>query len=213
MRTDPISARLQEKVFGIGLNKTGTTSLGICLKKMGYKHLSCRRDLLEHYTKGYTESVYKVIDDYDSFEDWPYPLMYVDLFKEYPNSKFILTVRSSAEKWLRSLMEHSLYTNPFVHCRKMAYGYSYPHYAQAQHIQFYEAHNRAVVDFFKRMGAEDRLLFACWEQGHGWAELAAFLGRPAPDEPFPRARAKETRAPSGKEAINTLQMRILSLVN
>ena len=42
------------KIFGIGLNKTGTTTLGRVLKDMGKKHCSCRLDILNECRKGKT---------------------------------------------------------------------------------------------------------------------------------------------------------------
>jgi hypothetical protein len=67
------------KVFGVGLNKTGTTTLGVCLRSLGFRHVSCRRDLLESFRNRNLERVFAVADAHDSFADWPWPLMYGEL--------------------------------------------------------------------------------------------------------------------------------------
>ena len=91
------------KVIGIGLNKTGTTTLGVCMRRLGYRHLSCRRDLLKLYRTGQVDKVMAYMDGFDSFEDWPYPLMYRELWERYGDSaRYILTTRASTGVWLRS---------------------------------------------------------------------------------------------------------------
>lgn len=56
------------KVFGIGLNKTGTTSLAACLEILGYRrHMSCNRDLLAGYRRGDLEPLFAAADAHDSF--------------------------------------------------------------------------------------------------------------------------------------------------
>ena len=74
---------MNNKVFGIGLNKTGTTTLASCLIELGYRHMSVRRDLLVGWFNGNLEPLFQVCDEYDSFEDWPYPLAYKELFYRY----------------------------------------------------------------------------------------------------------------------------------
>ena len=69
------------KVIGIGLNKTGTTTLAKGLHVLGYqKHVSVRGDLLAKYKNGDLEEIFEVVEENESFEDWPWPLMYKELF-------------------------------------------------------------------------------------------------------------------------------------
>ena len=189
------------KVFGIGLNKTGTTTLGTCLSQLGLQHMSCRHDLLIKLREGRFDEIFSVIDLYDSFEDWPYPLMYREIFERYGDSAlFVLTTRRDARTWLNSLKAHSLLTNPVHHSRLLAYGYNYPHEDEVHHLDFYEQHNAEVREFFAARGASDRLLEVCWEHGDGWAELCAFLGLKTPDAPFPHANARRDPDPAIREA-------------
>jgi hypothetical protein len=182
---------MYEKVFGIGLNKTGTKTLGACLRHFGFNHMSCRRDLLEAFRTNRWDEVFAVTDQYDSFEDWPYPLMYRELLQRYGSkAAFILTTRDTPEIWLESLKTHSLQSNPDRHCRLMAYGYNYPHGYEHEHIEFYDVHNRSVVRHFAERGASSQLLTICWEQGHGWKELCHFLQVAEPETAFPHANRK-----------------------
>lgn len=181
------------KIFGIGLNKTGTTTLAKCLEMLGFeKHLSCRNDLLEKYRLGNIEEVLKVADDYRTFEDWPWPLIYKELYDRYRESAlFILTVRKSPDKWVESLKNHSLRTHPVHHSRRLAYGYDYPHGFEEEHKLMYENHNVEVRHFFQTRGAGHQLLELCWEAGDGWKKLCEFLALPVPDVPLPHENSGE----------------------
>lgn len=183
------------KVFGIGLNKTGTSTLRDCCRQFGLRHVSCRRDLLIAYRRGALDEVFAVIDQHDSFDDWPWPLMYRELYDRYAGqgAKFVLTLRASPDKWLRSLKKHALYTIPGEHCRGLAYGHNYPFRHEAHHLDFYRRHADEVRTFFQAQGAADRLLEVCWENGDGWPELCRFLDLPVPEVPFPHANVTGSR--------------------
>jgi hypothetical protein len=200
------------KIFGIGLNKTGTTTLSGCLQTLGYSHMSLRIDLLKALKAGHAEQVLKEIDHYDSFEDWPYPLMYRELDEKYgSDAKFILTVRKSPEIWLRSLERHSMHTPPRAHCRKLIYGYNYPQYSRRQHLEYYNRHNREVEDYFARKPG--RLLVICWENGDGWTQLCEFLGEPLRKGPVAEFNVSSARARSGYELCNLGLMMAYSLAS
>ena len=59
------------KIFGVGLNKTGTTTLGKCGKKLGCRVKGCDRDLLSDFRAGDLQRFEDVISSYDLFQDWP----------------------------------------------------------------------------------------------------------------------------------------------
>ncbi|OQY37243.1 MAG: hypothetical protein B6229_08730 [Spirochaetaceae bacterium 4572_7] len=187
------------KIFGIGLNKTGTTTLGVCGKILGYHGKSYDIGLLKDVilNNDFT-AIKKVVEKYDLFEDWPWPLIYKELDQMFPGSKFILTVRKNEEIWLNSLKKHSLRTPPITNnCEKLAYGYTYPRGHEKEHLEFYRQHNDSVRSYFK--GREQDFIELCWEKGHGWKELCDFLGKDIPNIPFPHknkgssARSKRTR--------------------
>lgn len=197
------------KLFGIGLNKTGTSTLGACARLLGFRHVSCRRDLLIRLRQGSLDELFAVCDAHDSFEDWPYPLAYRELFERYGDgARYVLTVRRSPEAWLRSLKNHALLTQPDAHCRLLAYGHAYPHGFEREHLAFYERHNAEVVAFFRERGASHLLATLCWEEGHGWPELCRLLGEPVPDLPFPHANRTRREALESQPLYEANAMRI-----
>lgn len=174
------------KVFGIGLNKTGTSSLKRALVTLGYNHSDLRGYLTYKYFNNRFDQIFDRVEEFDSFEDWPWPLLYKQVFEKYgKNARYILTRRGSAEAWLESLKAHTLTTNPDNNPRKRIFGYDYPHGAEAQHIDFYERHLFETRKFFASQGASDVLCEVCWEEGDGWRELCGFLNEPTPNATFP----------------------------
>lgn len=172
------------KIIGIGLNKTGTTTLGVCFKFWGFNHISFCETAFNLYINGDYESLLGLVGRYDSFEDWPWPMIYNDIDKKYPGSKFILTVRKDSDIWYQSLCEHAKRTGPTKYRMKI-YGYEMPNEYEREHIQFYENHNKSVREYFKDRPQD--LLEVCWETGDGWRELAEFLNLDIPRIPFPHA--------------------------
>jgi len=175
------------KIFGIGLNKTGTTTLGRCLEMLGFKkHVSVRFDLLAKYREGSLDEIFSVADQNESFEDFPWPLMYRELYLRYGDgARYILTKRASSQDWLNSLKRHSLKTSRNNHCRLLAYGYAYPHGLEYYHLSFYQRHNQAIKDFFVKQRSEHLLLEISFDSGDGWDKLCGFLGLSVPNAQFP----------------------------
>jgi hypothetical protein len=170
------------KVFGIGLNKTGTKTLNACFKSFGLTTWSYDLQLLKAYSEGRLDEIFRISDAYDSFEDWPWPLLYKEFDRRYPEAKFILAVRKSPEHWFDSLCRHADRTGP-TEARQLVYHHEMPHQFKSEHIDFYNRHNNEVAEYFA--GREGKLLQVCWETGSGWKELAEFLGYPIPKIPFP----------------------------
>jgi len=170
------------KVFGIGLNRTGTTTLGACLKQFGFNHISLDRISFENYKKQEFDPIFDRIEEFDSFEDWPWPLIYKEVDNLFPDSKFILTIRKTPETWFESLCRHADYTGPTDY-RKYIYGYPMPHDRKQHHLDYYLKHIKDVTDYFKNK--PEKLLTICWENGDGWEKLSPFLGFECPDFQLP----------------------------
>ena len=174
------------RVFGIGLNKTGTTSLKLAFQKLGLRHFDRRPRAFKLYRQKKWDQLFEMIDGFDSFEDWPWPLMVPQLLDRFgDDARFVFTRRRSANAWVESLKAHALKTHPVNNPRRHIFGYGYPHGAEEAHMAFYERHKSEIAELFE--GREYQFLDVCWEEGDGWAQLCGFLGVPEPRQPFPHA--------------------------
>ena len=189
------------KVFCLGFGKTGTTTFAEAMRTLGHRHLS--QGIGFAYQHGYRLPVWWKLNRYDSFDDFPWPFLFEYLDKKLPNSKFVLTTRSSSEVWIESLCKHFDRVGS-VRNNRMFYGYSTPYENIEHHIKLYEGHNERVRRHFR---GRPNFLEICWEHGHGWTELCGFLQKQIPTSEFPHAN----RAPSdAKFSIVTLEDRRLS---
>jgi hypothetical protein len=98
----------KEKIFCIGLNKTGTTSIGQSLEELGYKmgNQYAGEMMLKDYAKRNFKPVLELCHTADAFQDAPFsfPYTFIILDHFFPNAKFILTVRDNADQWIDSLI-------------------------------------------------------------------------------------------------------------
>jgi len=83
------------KIFGIGLNRTGTTSLHNALIKLGIKSY-------HHPIQIYISNDNSILEKSEAFIDSPIPFIFKELDIKYPGSKFILTTRP-LDSWLESM--------------------------------------------------------------------------------------------------------------
>ncbi len=169
------------KVIGVGLNKTGTKTLGYYLRQLGFRHRTYDYEAFQAYLKGDVAGLLQKMEEYDSFEDWPWPLFFREIDDHFPDARFVLTVRESPEVWYRSLCNMAVRMGPLKRYEKHIYGYAMPQGHREEHIQIYRAHNEAVLEHFG--GRPDKLLEICWEEGDDAQKLARFLGVPAPEVP------------------------------
>lgn len=183
MRSSPTGP----KVFGIGLNKTGTSTLGDCFGLLGLRHAGFSPGLLEAWHRGDLATVLEATDHHDTFADWPWPLVYEAIDTARPDSRFVLTRRSDPEVWLSSLRAHEA-RHPANRWRFLAYGVRTVAGHEHELLARYDAHLHAVRAHFRGRG--DRFVELCWEDGDAWPELCAFVGLPVPDRAFPHANAR-----------------------
>jgi len=103
-----VMSESQQKIFVIGRNKTGTTSMLIALRTLGYKVGSqpAAELLLGDWAKRDFRRIVEYCRSADAFQDVPFSLdfTYVVLDHAFPHSKFILTVRNNAAEWYDSLV-------------------------------------------------------------------------------------------------------------
>jgi hypothetical protein len=197
------------KIFGVGLNKTGTKTLSHCLKTLGFKHKSYDFSLLQQAKMGNIQPLINEVKLYDSFEDWPYPLYFQQLDEEFSNSKFILTYRSSPEVWLKSLELYSLGRDPQkgMISRTLAYGYPYPQCNRDYFLRFYQNHIIKVKNYFSKRPLD--LLEICWENGDGYEKLCSFLNKSILNQSVPHLNKFSTTQNHNFE----LNLSILKILN
>lgn len=175
---------MKPKVFCIGFHKTGTTSLELALKKLGYRVKGSFGTKDPSIADKVHEMAYAMVNDFDAFEDNPWPILYKELDERFPGSKFILT-RRPVDAWIRSQVKDFALTQTPM--RRWIYGEDAgcPEGNEDIYIARYERHNREVLEYFKNR-PEDLLVFDL-PKGDGWDKLCPFLGHDIPDEPFPHA--------------------------
>ena len=168
------------KIFGIGLYKTGTTSLQQALNILGFRCF--------HAVTSYEEAVKNsggglfpksILDAYDAFCDNPFPAHFKEFDKRYPNSKFILTVRD-LKSWLRSVKRHVDRNrfDPF-------YRRGFNRFDEFEQTKLWHSHHEEVKKYFAARPRD--ILVMDIIQGEGWRTLCQFLNEPVPSVPFPHA--------------------------
>jgi 3'-phosphoadenosine 5'-phosphosulfate (PAPS) 3'-phosphatase len=183
----------KSKLFGIGLSKTGTTSLANALQILGYKTKD-NMGVVKYATGDLSSVDLDVVDAHDALTDTPIPSFYRALDARYPGSKFILTVRDS-EGWLTSCKKQ--FTQRFAerqtdaHKRLFLDLYGTDVFDEHRFASGYARFVDGAREYF--MDRPHDLLIINVTAGEGWEQLCPFLGRPVPDLPFPKANVTEVR--------------------
>jgi hypothetical protein len=163
------------KYFGIGLKKTGTTTLGDYFEACGIKRFYGGNVVLTHHVlRGNLDPLDDVLERFNGFEDDPWFMIYEHLYKKYPDAKFILTLRSTPEKWLMSCIKHSQNYGmqyPF----KQVFGYQSAKGREREYLDAYERHNRSVENFFADKTVQ--FLKVCFDEEGAHDKLVRFLGK------------------------------------
>ncbi|MBE9078318.1 hypothetical protein IQ241_13620 [Romeria aff. gracilis LEGE 07310] len=174
------------KVFGIGWAKTGTSTLGKCFEILGFDHQSQNLGLAKDLAKPDLSRIMALAQEKETFEDWPWIILYKELDQAFPGSRFILTQREP-DQWIRSyknmLANQGGESEELNEIRRILYGLPFPQVSREAMIQRYRRHNDEVTDYFR--DRSDSLLVVNWGKGDGWKELCEFLDKPIPAQPFP----------------------------
>jgi hypothetical protein len=200
----------KQKIFCIGLNKTGTTSLNKALVDLGIvvASESEAKPLFKSWVKRDFKSIIKFCKRAQAFQDSPFsfPYTFETLDKAYPNSKFILTIRDSDEQWYHSITNfHSkLWGNndgipPNKEMLQKAFNaykgrpwdvnralFNTPEsepYKKDDLLYFYNSYNESVINYFRVN--PDRLLVINLSEKKTYKKFVEFLGVEAPYSDFP----------------------------
>lgn len=110
---------------------------------------------------------------YSGFSDFSGFYYYQTLFQQYPNSKFILTVRP-IDDWIKSIYHNFGKTLYQIDNQEEFYRDS---------IKFYNQELAQARHFFKDHPQQFLEIRIC--EGEGWKELCEFLNKDVPTMPFP----------------------------
>jgi hypothetical protein len=176
------------KVFCIGFHKTGTKSIGSALSTLGYRVCGPTGVRDPDIAKNIGTHIEKALDQFDAFQDNPWPIVFDSLDTMVPGSKFILTLRPE-EQWISSIVSH--FGNLDTAMREWIYSVGHPQGHEKLYLQRYRDHNRDVIDYFKER--ESDLLVLNLAQDFTWQKLCEFLDKPLPHLPFPFINHKNDR--------------------
>ncbi len=177
-----------QKIFGVGLSRTGTTSLAEALNLLGIKtiHFPSDRNTLKELKSGNYKLT--VLENFQGAVDISVAPYYAQFDKTYPHSKFILTVRP-LETWIKSVERHwhlaerwSGPDYPFIEFIRAAV-YGSITFNEDRFRYVYQTHYRNVSDYFSERPID--LLIIDIFKGEGWEKLCPFLGLSIPNVAFP----------------------------
>ncbi|MGE0493103.1 MAG: sulfotransferase family protein [Vulcanimicrobiota bacterium] len=184
------------KVFGVGLPKTGTTSLGRALEWMGYRvcgglgqRVRARVESGDPIEAVVPELVEREVERHDAFQDNPWPVLFEEMARRFPDSLFVLTLRPEQE-WLASFVRH--FGSRHSPLREWIFGAGAPEGNEQAYLDFFRVHYRRVLEHFADQSHRLLVLRLC--EGEGWQPLCQFLGQPQPDQPFPHLNSARARA-------------------
>jgi Sulfotransferase domain len=167
------------KVWGIGLARTGTTTLCEVFRLLGYETVLHN----PHFP---------LLETADGAADNECALFYRYLDYRFPGSKFILTTRALTD-WLKSI-KFVLDRYPVIGredniaiFRRMTL-YGTVSFDELKMTSTYLRHHSDVRHYFRDRA--DQLLEVDFTRGDGWKEICGFLDMPIPDEPFPHFNEK-----------------------
>lgn len=173
------------KILGIGQGRTGTQSLARALRILGYKTKHCPGFDLDE--DGELCVSREDIEKHEALTDEPCILIFRDVDRDFPGSKFILTVRE-LDAWLRSK------ENNFLSMQEWRTGnaavpvlfeklYGTATFDRSLYADAYRRHVAEVDEYFQDRPGD--LLVMDIGGGEGWEKLCPFLGRPVPAADFP----------------------------
>jgi hypothetical protein len=222
---DPIElGPLPTRIFGIGMHKTGTTSLHTALQILGYdsahwKSAHWAKSIWREMTDPGDPMVSQFGMEGDRVRDFrhrsptlersyalcdlPIPILFRELDAAYPGSKFILTTRNE-DRWLTSVKNHwdpsrnkfraGWDSDPFTH-KVHKLLYGQKGFNAELFLARFRQHNADVLDHFRGRGRLDDLLVMDMDANAGWPQLCGFLRRQIPEIPYPQ----QFQTPFGKK--------------
>ncbi len=168
------------KIFGIGISRTGTSSLVVALNKLGISTIHWPLDM-------------ESICAHRASADITVACRFQQLDQMFPGSLFIYTERS-AESWVKSVEAHyqRVVDDPVLKDGEKLFAmeadiriYGFKHPLECDFVEAYRRQHRAVLKHF--VNRREDLLRLNISAGQGWERLCSFLDLPILDIPFPHS--------------------------
>jgi len=175
------------RVFGIGLSRTGTSSLnaGLCALGWRARHFPSLRLLI-----GRLNIRLREFRRYDAMTDLPVALFFRELDRRFPGSKFVHTVRD-VDAWLDSCERYRRFAPDFKPSKRVLElrrrVYDGETFDRDRFREAHARHTRAVREWFADRPDDLLELNVC--AGEGFEKLCPFLGLPAREGAFPHKNA------------------------
>lgn len=196
----------KQKIFCVGRNKTGTTSLTYEFKDrnfiVGNEYIAQLTLRKPYYNKNF-QPIIKHCKTAQVFQDVPFSWVgtYKHVDKAYPDSKFILSIRD-AESWYKSVVNHmsNHITNgervPTIKdFKNFKNGFYYKDFLAKKYrgtvedpldkdflINEYNKHNQEIIEYFKGTG---RLLVVDVSNTDDYSKFCKFLNLEQVNDSFP----------------------------
>jgi len=197
----------EPKVFCLSMQRSGTTSVGQFFKDHNFRWSGWGDDKRNNWAQSWFKGEFDAIfnsEDFrlaNAYEDspWWFPKFYEEIYRRFPDSKFILLKRDPS-KWYKSMLLHSL-GNVIgavnTHCkiykredeleRLISAGTSHEELTKLSgkkvmkmegmenhYVKCYNKYYEEVRSFFKQT-APDALFVGQLEDDEKWAKIGHFL--------------------------------------
>ncbi|KAK6981489.1 P-loop containing nucleoside triphosphate hydrolase protein [Favolaschia claudopus] len=210
------------QVLALGFSRTGTTSMRIALKKLGYNETNHGFDVwanpleMEMWTEAINAKFYgkgklygraewdQLLGDYMAVTDMPHILFAKELIEAYPEAKVILTTRNVDSWWksyhdtigsaLNSLIRDITVRFDTTNARKAR---EFWHLASLAMFGTTNVTEEVAKKRYLEYYDEVRSFVPAdrlleYRVGEGWESLCQFLEKGVPTEPFPKTNDTKT---------------------
>lgn len=216
------------KVIGLGMGRTGTSSLKLALEQLGYGPCYHMEELIKnpadvrfwHELDKHGDTDWaSLFSNYQSAVDFPAIGYYKDILRVYPDAKIILTMRDE-QSWYNSAIKTILNAEPgFLDKLKMSIKLPFsPHMRNL--IQVFKLSKKfwlknvgtqykdeaVAIDFYRQWNEKIRQEFPAanllvYNVKEGWPPLCQYLEVPVPDTPFPKTNSRQDFEAKSKKII------------